>query len=512
MASYIPGPPQFGQGGGGGEVLPGANPSNLVQLAMQVKAFKMQEAEQKRQQAQQKAQLLMSNPQLLLMTDPKDIEKALKEGYGLNFDEKQPANPNTAQPKPAAGGGTGGQPQPTNIDPNAMASLANATQGGKAGAQAASPPSASAASKAPGGGVTPTSFGPTADAMAAKAAETFQAKFGAMAPMYGSAMGQVQLEAIKADTMREIEDLRQRVAANGDIRAQARLAALGGQKITDADIRGWVIAGGGDSTAFNQAMDVALQNETGAAKGQRFTDTLKTLSGNQQLMDRLENPADVARIASSIVYGGSLPQNVAMKPMGMGELKAEADYENDLMKNQGVPYEVAHLVARARSLGVSPTQSLPPAMQSFVSGQLMKQPIASRETGAKEATAQADMIKALADKEKADDEHSHIEATLHQKKYDLLNDRLKTMIEAQKAGHPFPQEVQEGLLAEVAHEVGYSQGRVQHWYQYITGGHDVEYSPVPASDLAREAAGGGKPNIKNIQRIKPGKDAAGTPQ
>src|SRR5260221_2998987 len=120
--TYLPGAPQFGQGGGG------ADSQGLVQLAMAVKSFKMQEREQKRQEAQQKAQILMSNPALLVMTDPKDVEKALKEGYGLNFTDQSPADPAKATQVPTGGGtppspSSGGPSGAPKADPNSIAQL-----------------------------------------------------------------------------------------------------------------------------------------------------------------------------------------------------------------------------------------------------------------------------------------------------------------------------------------------------------------------------------------------------
>src|ERR1700747_249411 len=141
------GPPQYGQGGG-------PDTSSLVQLAMAVKSFKMQEKDQKRQQAAERVKMLFNNPQLLLMQDPKEMEKDLKT-LGIKVTDQRPVDPSAAgkvtQPA-ATNPGTGDVPA-NNVNPAALASV---MQGNKSAAQAANPTSPNAAGKAPGGGETRT--------------------------------------------------------------------------------------------------------------------------------------------------------------------------------------------------------------------------------------------------------------------------------------------------------------------------------------------------------------------
>src|SRR5712664_2407135 len=139
MGMYVP--PQYGQGGD--------NSQNLVQLAMAVKSFKMQEKEQKRQQAAERVSMLMKNPQLLLMQDPKEMEKDLK-ALGIKVTDQPAADPAAAKQTTTPKGDQGSSS--AKVDPNQISALANATQGNKSGAQAASPASPGAANKAPGGG------------------------------------------------------------------------------------------------------------------------------------------------------------------------------------------------------------------------------------------------------------------------------------------------------------------------------------------------------------------------
>jgi hypothetical protein len=484
MGMYVP--PQYGQGGGGGD--------NLVQLAMAVKSFKMKEKEQKRSEAAERVQMLMSNPQLLMMQDPKEMEKDLKT-LGIKVTDQAPANPqDAAKSAPPAQGGTPVSGGGGGTDPNALAALASATGGSKSGAQSASPASAGAGSKSPGGGVTSGIMPPQmVESMAAKASERLKQNYGALAPIYMGAQTQLDAARHQAQLQGEIDTLKEG-AAGGDIRSMARLSALAGHQVTDSDIRGWVVAGGASDQIVSQAMDVALHNETGDSKALRFQNMSKDLMSNTELMSRLTNPLDVYKITSSLVYGGAMPDGVQMKPFSLNELKEEADYEKTLMTEQGLPYGFAHLVARGRSLGIPPTMSLPPGMQ----GLLTRETMGERKIGAQETTARAAMVSALADKQKADDAHTKINQVLANKEYDSLNERVRLMIEADKAKHPWPDEIKQGYLNQLARATGLMPEEVDHWYKF---GMTTEYKQDPASDLAKAAAGRGpRPAVKPTKK------------
>lgn len=475
-------PPQYGQQGG-------QDAGNLIQLALAVKSFKMQEKEQKRQQAAGRVDMLMKNPQLLLMQDPKEMEKDLNT-LGIKITDQPPADPNTAKqttsPQPQGGGGK--------VDPNQMSSLANITQGNKSGAQAASPASPGAANKAPGGGETGGIMSPQlVEQMSAKANERMRQNYGALAPIYMGAQTQLDAQRHQAQLSSEIDTLKEG-AIGGDIRAMARLSSLAGHTVTDGDIRGWVVASGHSPEAVQQAMDVALHNETGDSRATRFQGMTKDLMANPQIMDRLSNPLDVYKITSSLVYGGSIPEGVTMKPFTLDELKAEADYEKTLMTEQGLPYEFSHLVARGRSLGIPPTMSLPPGMQ----GLLTRETMGERKVGATEKQASASMLSAEADWVKANDTHLKIKQTLEQKDYELLNERIRLMTEADKAKKPWPDDIKQGYLNQLARATGLMPEEVDHWYKF---GMTTEYRKDPDSELAKVAAGG-KPGAPKPKREK----------
>ena len=472
--TMLPGPPQFGQGGG-------ADTSGIVQLALAIKQYKNQQTQQKKADAQQKVAMLTQNPQLLMMTDPKDLEKALKEGYGINVTDQN-------LPQPGQGGGAPGgvssipmTPGLGNATPNSLAAVGNAVQGNKAGAQAGAPVSPTAANAAPGGGVNQTGTPQLVEQLAAKAQQDFTTKFGAVAPLYASAMSQIEQEQLKAKTINEIEGLKQN-AASGDFRSMGRLYMLAGKDVTDADMRAMIASSNMDPKVVSQAMDFALGNETDADKAKRFDSTLKTLSSSPDFMGRLQNPTDITEIARSIVYGGKLPEGVgALRLQSLDELGKEADYEKYLTTEIGLPYDMAHTVARARSLGIDTNLSLPKGFQTLAQ---RKVGVTETEAGAAVTSAQAALIKSKSDMLKVTSEIQSLAS-------DRLNDRLKSMIEARKAKHPFPDEVENGLINEVAREVGLQPEQVKKWYQYVTGGESWTYTPVPDSDLARAAAGGG---------------------
>jgi hypothetical protein len=461
--TMLPGAPQFGQSGGQ------ADTTQLVQLAMAVKSFKMQEKEQKRQQAQQKVDLLLKNPGLLVMTDPKDLEKAMKEGFDLKFTDDTPANPQNAnQTAPQA-----------KVDPNAIASVANATQGNKAGAQAANPPSSEAANKAPGGGEVNTHTQVT-EKLAAEANHAFQEKFNKLAPIYGQAMSQLDLESHKARAMMEIEDVKTN-AAKGDMQAMGRLMLLSGKQVSDVDMRAMVVSSNMDPKIQAQALGFALGNETDGDKAKRFDTTLKTLASSPEFMGRLARPEDVAAYARSIVYSGRLPEGISVKPHTLAELTNEAAYEKTLIGDVGLPYDIAHTIARGRTDGIEITASMPKGFQT----------IAQREAGAKETQASAALTGAEAELQRLKNDGLKIQSELSAKPYEDLNDRLRMMTEASKAKHPWPQDVQDALLNEVAVASHLMPERVNNFFHFLTGGAHWEYKQNPDSDLAKSAAGGG---------------------
>jgi len=480
--TMLPGPPQFGQGGG-------ADTSGIVQLALAIKQYKNQQTQQKKADAQQKVAMLTQNPQLLMMTDPKDLEKALKEGYGINVTDQN-------LPQPGQGGGAPGgvssipmTPGLGNATPNSLAAVGNAVQGNKAGAQAGAPVSPTAANAAPGGGVNQTGTPQLVEQLAAKAQQDFTTKFGAVAPLYASAMSQIEQEQLKAKTINEIEGLKQQ-ATSGDFRSMGRLYMLAGKDVTDADMRAMIASSNMDPKVVSQAMDFALGNETDADKAKRFDSTLKTLSSSPDFMGRLQTPTDITEIARSIVYGGKLPEGVgALRLQSLDELGKEADYEKYLTTEVGLPYDVAHTVARGRSLGLSPSESLPTSFQ----GMLSRPTLAQRKVGATEVEAGAAAVSAHAALLKSQADMAKVTADITAMIPDRLNDRLKSMIEARKAKHPFPDDVENALINEVAREAGLQPEQAKKWYQYVTGGESWTYTPVPDSDLARSAAGGPQP-------------------
>jgi hypothetical protein len=460
--TYLPGAPQLGQSGN--------DPQGLVQLAMAVKSFKMQEAQQKRQQAQEKAQLLMSNPSLLVMTDPKDVEKALKEGYGLTFNEKTPSDPAKATQVPTdQGGAGGGGTAPANVDPNKLAQLGASTGKTGQGAGGGGSPSTGAQPGLTSPGVV--------EHLTSQANQVQMDKLGKLAPLYLGAVDAMTMEHMRAQTVTEIEGLRQR-AVKGDFQALGRLMTLSGKQISDADMRGMIASSNMDPKVVQQALDFALGNETDGEKAKRFDSTLKTLMGNQEFMGRLVNPGDATAYARSVVYSGQIPEGIQMKPHSIQELTQEAGYEKQLT-DEGLDLSFAHTIARMRTDGINYTMGLPPGFHS----------ITERKVGAQEGQAEAAKTAANADMLKAQNEARKIAGELHFKLSDQLNERLRTMVEAAKAKHPFPKDVEEGLINELATQTGLMPERVTKWYQYVTGGHEYSYTPVPDTDLAVKAAG-----------------------
>jgi hypothetical protein len=439
---------------------------------MAVKQQKLQEKDQKRTQAQQTVELLLKNPELMLLSDHKQLEKDLNTGFGIKITDEPVASSDTPVTGPMPGG------QPTNVNPGQLAAVGNAAQGSKAGAQAATPPSDNAAGKAPGGGVASVGNPQQVEQIAAMAHDSMMKKYGALAPLYGSAMNQVQMEQLKAKGVAEMEQLKHN-AMGGDLQSMGRLYALAGHEVTDSTMRNMIMSSNMDNKVVGQALDFALGNETEAAKALRFDSTLKTLSSNPEIMGKLAHPEDITSIARSVVYGGKLPEGIQMKPFSVDELAKEAEYEKYLVTEVGLPYDFSHTIARSRSLGLDLNLSMPKGMQT----------LAQRKVGATEKQASASMLSAQAEWKKAGAEWEKIKITAADKENKDLMDTLAQMTEADKAKHPWPDEVKSAVINRLAVKSGLMPERVKHWYNLFSGG-EWQYTPIPDSELARQAAGG----------------------
>lgn len=172
-----------------------------------------------------------------------------------------------------------------------------------------------------------------------------------------------------------------------------------------------------------------------------------------------------------------------MKPHTLDELKSEADYEHQLADDYGTPFPINHLISRGRTMGLSLSQMLPDKMMGIFSKNLPGQ-----KADALSKQASAAMLSAQAEKEKADNEHSKIKRTLDQTEYKQLNDRIALMIDADKVKKPWPDEIRQGYLDQLARATGLMPEDVDHWYKWSTS---HEYKQDPDSDLAKAAAGRG---------------------
>jgi hypothetical protein len=176
-----------------------------------------------------------------------------------------------------------------------------------------------------------------------------------------------------------------------------------------------------------------------------------------------------------------------MKPLSVDELNKESEYEKYLVTDVGLPYDYAHTVARSRSLGLDLNLSMPRGFQS----------IAERKVGATEKQASASMLSAQAEWKKAGAEWEKIKVTAADKENKDLMDQLSAMTEADKAKHPWPQEVKDAVINKLATKSGLMPEKVKHWYNFFSGG-EWQYTPIPDSELARQAAGAasGQPQPK----------------
>jgi hypothetical protein len=480
MGGLLYSAPQFGAGGGG--AAPGGDsstPGQLGQLALAVKSAKMQEAQTNRQNAQESVKMIMGSPILTMMTDPKQLEKLLFDGYGLKFNSAPPANPAQA----AAGAGPAGASDPgPNIgapDSNTMKMLAAGMQGNKSGAQAGSPASPNAAGKAPGGGVSPTIGPGVVDQLHGQAKAALDHTYDRLAPIYAGAMDQAQLDSVKRNYELMLEEKKTQ-ALGGDYYAMGQIAAASGQHVTADDMRSQLsVATNLTPEITNKALSFALGNESSADQAKRYGDMVTTLIGNKTFMDRVKDPADVTEYARELVYTGKAP-HIEMKPHSLDELTRMSEREKFLVNDVGLPYDTAHTYAQSEIDGLSPTLSMPTGFQTIAQRTM---------TGKEQATAaqvEANRIEAV----KAEQAGVKILGDLKKQENQELTDRLTGMIEADKNKHPYPPDIRQGILNQVAAKTGLTPVAVTHWYNYIgLGGSDYEYKKVSDSAAAQAGAG-----------------------
>jgi AraC-like DNA-binding protein len=187
----------------------------------------------------------------------------------------------------------------------------------------------------------------------------------------------------------------------------------------------------------------------------------------------------------------------ALRLQSIEDLNKEASYEMDLVGKVGLPYEMAHMIARARSLGLDSNMALPKGFQT----------ISQQDAASRSLQASASMKSAQAEMLKAQTTGSELAFRLRDKKYDVLNSRILAMVDAAKAKHPFPPEIEQGIYDELAREFGMQPEQVKHWYQYVTGGSYTQYIPIPDSDLASKAAGTAQPSAPKKAGPDDGKNA-----
>jgi len=495
MGMYVP--PQYGQGG---------NSQNLVQLALAIKAQKMQQSGQEKEEAFARIKMYMENPLLLSTMDHKQVEKDFKK-VGMKFGDQQPANPaDAAKTAPPSGDkGSAAQPSGVNVDHNALEALARTTQGSKGGAQAANPPSSNAGSKAPGGGVTPSTGSVNlkgqAQDLAAQADEAFKVKYGNAATLYKEAFAQLDQRKIVAEHNAHIADLSSR-AEGGDIRAHAELFREAGKTLSFEEAANFAATHPTASTEVEglnkQILDVMRHNEDPSKFNDRVNTAFKNLSSTPEIAGILGDPVhDMPRIARALASGDDIPKDISMRPFSLSMLDAE-DKRTKQMVEQGMPIGVAMLVSRGSTFSMMPSEMLPaayydqyvktlqnPGVQNSMAQELGKQPVSSREAGAKEVEAAAKM-------KQANTNWEELQMKFKDKPDDDFLKTFGMVIDLLKAKQSVPKEIMNALNDKVGAKYGLSPHQVDGILEYLNPW-TPKYDATPdeaAKAAAREAAYG----------------------
>jgi hypothetical protein len=455
---------------------------------------------------------------------PKDPKSWAVQQQGI---QQAAANP-TAAPTPG-------------VDPNQAAGVGGATQGNKAGLQAGTPPSTSAANKAPGGGVITPNAVPTQTLQKAVAGSIPGVSGGQqgggpqyaqtpMTPQAGgglrgftesrrqgmavSAIGSaadIQKKQAEAEHAKNVAELSNKVRSsdpkNIDFKDIGKLMAMQGQNITPEMAK----YGEMNSSQKSHMLDIAagMEEEMGT-KLQRESSFRAAMLTNPQTLRMVARPQDAPRLVESILSGNGFPTDIAAG-QNLDNLVQRADL---FQKYAGVIGDVSYAakMADAASIGGNPLDVLPEGIRGVAELQIKNE---EERTKAMQLSANADWLNAQSNAR---------QATIAANKADeaamtdpILADALKTykvLAEAKKAGAAVDEKMFKALQETISQRSGWTkqekQGMVSKafWgsWDWLAGSSETTLTPANPEQL--KGMTGGKPttpkglsNISGMQAV-----------
>lgn len=241
-----------------------------------------------------------------------------------------------------------------------------------------------------------------------------------------------------------------------------------------------------------QAMvDIAAGHESDADKQKRAT----TISNELLTTGRYTDPEAATKAGTALASGQGIPADVKAKevPHTMAELTSQASLASSLV-NLGYSPD---MVSRVEKGGMSslPTGVIPLVVQQ-VAMQKQQLKLEAQRVGLEGFNAQTERGRLALEVQRGQIEEERYKATAakldasmktEQDKAFLQN--FQAIMDLKKSGATIPKDLLDGYMAQLGEKSGMDVTEVKKWYQYVTGGSTLQFTPKPASDLARSAAG-----------------------
>lgn len=375
-----------------------------------------------------------------------------------------------------AGGVAGGGPTPQQVTKTGSAIAPNA------GAQAANPPSASAAAKAPGGGVVqtvPAGTGTVEKGVAATNQSPYEQMVASTRQrLADTAMSEHQRQVLD----QHITNLKLQ-AEQGDGQALGKLMAMGGVNLS-ADQATFAMA---NPEQKQKIIDIASGQESPAQKELRVSNMTMDLFKS----GRFASVADARSAAEG--------KTVAMQP-DLGRMVDEAKFTNELL-NTGLSFDQAKDVGIKMANGVSLADALPTGVTPLVQQQMA---LEKRKVAAAETTAQAEVERTGVEAQRVQAEiaRTNKETELAAQKMILdlqerddkeFNSRFDNYVNMKRAKVSVDPSFEENMINELAARSGMIPEKVRQGLNWLTfgmlGRPGYEFKPAPGSTQPPGSAG-----------------------
>jgi hypothetical protein len=469
---------------------------DFVGLAQAMLQMKREKKSQEQQEAVNRLNTVQGMIKQGLQPSPEMLQQMQKDFKILDIDPKvltanaqsvQPVQPQQQEAQQQPTNAPVAQPMPQ-VNSQAVSAVGNATQGNKAGAQAATPPSDSAAKKAPGGGVntsgamTPgggqfekafnqASEGGTQPAMQSDPYAAVRSP-QAMQQSYNNAMEMWQGMAATGFQKNQAEGMMadlQRRAMGGDDEALGRFLQLSGMNIP-TDMMMFLRANPQQKAAM---LSFAAGQETPAQAILRESNTRQMLM--QQYGGVLDIP-QIEEVTKSIMAGQGIPPGIAQKISTIQSRFKEAEFFYKFA--QILPVKYAAAAAQAAAHGLNANLVLPSGMQSLSEMTLkieqQKANAMSAQVGVERERNQMMKTKAEMD---AFNDYNKIMNEMQKQENEQLMKTLNSLIDMEKADMDVDKTILNETIGKVALQVGVSTERVEGFWSFITGP-KYKFSPI----------------------------------